>query len=638
MDELPAPPEHVVFALADSRMEASFDDALRVGAKAATILSPLMIEGETGSLLKDRVRDKANAAGMVLCGANCMGFYNFLDGVRLCGFETRENLRPGPIALMTHSGSIFGALIDCEERLDFSIAVSSGQELNVTLADYIDYALTRPETRVIGLFMEAARDGAGFRKALAKAAARNIPVVALKVGRTGKSAELAVSHSGALVGDDGAYEAVFDAYGVHRVHSVEELAFTLMMFAQGREAAAGGLVSIHDSGGERGLMLDLADDANVPFAELAPETLQMLADTLDPGLPPVNPLDAWGTGHDYERIFSDCFSAMMHDPATALGAVVVDRAMKGAVPYQYSNILYGHAAESGKPMFLVSNHQGSGESTDAVRLTRDGYPVIDSVPGFLRGARALLDHRDRQSRPAGTPPQPPARAVADWTERLKTPAPFDEAEGLALLDSFSVPVVASRKARTVPEVLDAASRLGYPLVLKTAMPGIAHKSDVGGVRVGIDNEAALLDAYADMSARLGPLVLLAPMVGGPKVEMLLGMVADAQFGPIVTIAMGGVHAELLHDRVTALPPFSSGEALRLIGKLKLRKLLDGLRGEPALDIAALCEAASNFSVLAAALGGTGPGQIAAIDVNPVIVRPSGVVAVDALVEIARPSE
>lgn len=632
LSELPTPPEHVVFALADTRMEAAFDEAINAGAKAATILSPLHIEGETGSLLKERIRDRANAAGIVLCGANCMGFYNFLDGVHLCGFATRENLRPGSIALITHSGSIFGALIDCEERLDFSMAVSSGQELNVTLADYIDYSLTRPETKVIGLFMEAARDGPGFKSALAKAADQNVPVVALKVGRTGKSAELAVSHSGALVGDDGAYEAVFDAFGVHRVNSVEELAFTLMMFAQPHEVAAGGLASIHDSGGERGLMLDLAHDANVPFADLSDHTLKVLAETLDAGLPPVNPLDAWGTGHDYERIFSDCFGAMMNDPATALGAVVVDRAAGGAIPPEYSGILYGNASKSGKPLFLVSNHQGSGASPDAVRLTRDGFPVIDSVPGFLNGARALLNHRDRRARKMSPAPQAPSRAIAVWRERLKSPAPFDEAEGLALLADFNVPVVIAIKARTVDEVIAAARKLGYPLVLKTAMPGIAHKSDVGGVRVGLGSDTVLLDAYREMAVRLGPLVLLAPMIEGPKVEMLIGMVADAQFGPIVTIGIGGIHAELLHDRVTALPPFSPDEASRLIDGLKLRRLLDGTRGAPPFDVAGLCETAAHFSAMAAALGGTGQGSLLAVDVNPLMVRPTGIIAVDALVE------
>jgi hypothetical protein len=173
----------------------------------------------------------------------------------------------------------------------------------------------------------------------------------------------------------------------------------------------------------------------------------------------------------------------------------------------------------------------------------------------------------------------------------------------------------------------AAVRLGFPVVLKTAAPGIAHKSDVGGVILKLADENAVRSAYRDLSVRLGPRVLVAAMVTGPSVEMIFGLTRDPDFGPIVLAGFGGIHAEVLKDAAVAKPPFDAAEARRLIDSLRLRPLLDGVRGAPPADIDALAAALARFSVLAAAIG----DRVEAIDVNPVLVRPDGVVAVDALI-------
>ncbi len=255
------------------------------------------MENDHPPLLRDRITAKIKASGLIVCGANGMGFYNFADGVWVCGFDTRENhLRGGNVTLISHSGSGMSGIIDCEERIDFNLAVSPGQELCVSMDQYMDFALEQPETRVIGLFMETARNPAGMIRAFRKANDKGIPVVVLKVGRTEFSARLAVSHSGAITGRDDAYQALFDRYGVQRVKDMDELATTLIMFAQPHPVAAGGLVSIHDSGGERQLLIDLAEDMGIPLARIEPSTESRLKSLLDPGLPPVNPLDAWGAG------------------------------------------------------------------------------------------------------------------------------------------------------------------------------------------------------------------------------------------------------------------------------------------------------------------------------------------------------
>ncbi len=424
--DLPEPVEHVALALADERIEETLALAIRMGVRAATLISPLAIPGDRDPPLKERVRAMAREAGVTLCGGNGMGFYNFRDGLWLCGFPTRPDHRPGGAVLLTHSGSLFTALVDAEARIDYGLAVSSGQELTTTLADYMDFALETPETRVIGLFMETARDPAGFEAALAKANARGVPVVALKVGRTAASVRLAESHSGAIAGDHAAYSALFRRYGVAEVRAIDELAAALMVLGHARDIGPGGLATTHDSGGERGLMVDLADDHRVSFARLSPETERAMAAVLDHGLEPVNPLDHWGSGRNYPADFRDSFRLMMDDPGTALGALVLDRWVGGQIMPHYRTVALDVQAATGKPVFIVSNHQGSCGDDTAVETTRAGVPVLDGVPGFLTAVRLALAWRDSRGR-RGTETSTDLQsvdpsAVARWRAVLGSPS------------------------------------------------------------------------------------------------------------------------------------------------------------------------------------------------------------------------
>lgn len=628
LDALPEPVEHVVLTLGDATIEAGLDAAIAHGAKAATMMSSLELRDDREPRLRARVAKKIADSGLVVCGANGMGFYNFADGVWVCGFDTRSNHpRGGNVTLISHSGSGMSGIIDCEERIDFNLAVSTGQELSVTMDQYMDWALDRPETRVIGLFMETARNPAGLIAAFAKANRCNVPVVVLKVGRTELAARLAVSHSGAIAGRDDAYQALFDRYGVQRVKDMDELATTLMMFAQPHPVAAGGLVSIHDSGGERQLLIDLADEVGVPLAEIEPATTARLAELLDPGLPPVNPLDGWGAGGPgANAIMRDSLAALMADPNAALGAVVHDRAPHGALYGEYIDYLRAGHGASGKPAFLVSNRQGSGSDPAAVQITREGFPVLDGLRSFLAGARCLLGYRDFRDRPAARAAADP-EIVAKWRERLTPGSTLGEYESGLLLRDFGVPVNPARMVTSKAELRETALDLAYPVVLKTAAAGILHKTERGGVHLGIDNWEQLERAYADLAGRLGPEVIIAPMVDVRGVELVLGLVRDEQFGPLLMLGFGGIAVETLRDVAYALPPFDRATARRLLDSLQLRPLLDGLRGRPAADVEAFCVAAERFSALAHALGDV----IDEIDVNPVIVHPGGCVAVDALV-------
>ena len=630
---LPEPVEHVIFAVADTRVETALDDVIAHGARAATLMSSLMLANDSEPPLRDRVLAKIRAAGLLVCGANGMGFYNFAEGIWACGFRTRMHARGGNVAYISHSGSGMCGIVDSEERIDFNLVVSTGQELVVAMDEYLDFALDMPATRVVGLFMETARNPEALLRAFAKARDRGIPIVALKVGRTELSARLTVSHSGAIAGEDGVYDAVFDRYGVQRVADMDELATTLILFAQPHPVSAGGLVSLHDSGGERQLLIDLAEDVGVPLARLSTATTAKLETLLDPGLPAVNPLDAWSTGGpDSHAGMERCFMALMSDPQAALGAVIHDRVAGGGIHREYLDYLRTGHGVSGKAAFLVANRQGTGADPLVVEATREGFPVLDGLQSFLRGTRHLFDYRDFLARERASPVRLPAAALAAWRTRLANSTRIGENEAMQLLSDIGLPANPGRVVKSDVEARAAAREIGFPVVLKSAVPGVDHKSDREGVKLDIRDEAALAVAYGDLAARIGAEVLVAPMVAVGGVEMMLGMFHDEQFGPVVLLGAGGLHVEALADVVYALPPFDATEAQRLLDRLALAPVLRSRRHHRPPAAGAYCEAAARFSALIADLG----GQIREIDLNPVIVHPEGCAIVDVLV-VPRPA-
>jgi acyl-CoA synthetase (NDP forming) len=628
LDALPTQVEHVLFAISDARIEAALDDAIAHGTRAVTIMSSLMLKNDSQPNLRQRVTNKVRSAALLVCGGNGMGFYNFRDRVWACGFDTRDNHRSGGVTLISHSGSGMAGIVDVDERIDFNLAVSTGQELSVTMDEYLDFALDQPETRVVGLFMETARNPGGLINALEKANRQGVPIVALKVGRTDLSARLTVSHSGAIAGRDDAYTAVFDRYGVQRVDDMDELATTLIMFAQPHPVADGGLVAMHDSGGERQLLIDLADQAGVPLTDIDESTRTRLEELLDPGLPAVNPLDAWGAGGpDADQIMEKCFAALLEDPGAALGAVIHDRAPLGTIYQEYVEYLRSGHKVSAKPVFLVANRQGTGTDPLVMSATREGLPVLDGVRPFLVGVRCLLAYRDFCRRVPGDPPHPATEHSVSWHSRLAQCGVLDELDATALLNDSGLPMNPGQLAATELSAKAAAKALGYPVVLKTAVSGIVHKTDQSGVKLNLIDEQALVRAYRDLASRLGLEVLVAPMIEEPGVEMMIGMLRDEQFGSLVILGFGGVNAESVNDVAYALPPFDAQTAQRLVDSLRMRPLLEGQRGQAAPALDAFCEAAARFSVMVADFG----DAIREIDLNPVIVGSRGCVAVDALV-------
>jgi acyl-CoA synthetase (NDP forming) len=449
-----------------------------------------------------------------------------------------------------------------------------------------------------------------------------VPVVLLSVGASQAGQALVSAHSGALAAADGAWEALAGAYGLHRVRDLAELADTLELFAAGRRAAPGtGIATVHDSGLERAHTADLAAELSVPFADLAPATHARLAAALDPGLDPANPLDVWGTGRDTEPLFAECLSALADDPAVAAVALAVDLVPEFDGDESYPEAVLTAAAGTAKPVAVLAGLPSAVDQAAAARLRAAGVPVLEGTRTGLLALRHLLDHTER---PVPPPAREPSRRPRN--DHLPTGGP----ELFSLLREYGIPAVRTAAAASRKAALAAADEIGYPVVVKTDEPGIAHKSDVGGVRLGLAGPAAAGAAYDDLAARLGPRVVVCE-TAAPGTELALGIVRDPALGPLLVIGAGGVLVEILAERAVLLAPVTRSAAMAALGRLRIAPVLAGSRGQPAADLGAIAGAITGLSRLACDLA----DALQALDINPLICTPSGALAVDALL-IPRP--
>ncbi len=342
----------------------------------------------------------------------------------------------------------------------------------------------------------------------------------------------------------------------------------------------------------------------------------------------MNPLDAWSAGGaDSHQIMADCFATLLSDENAAFGAVVHARAPGGKIYAEYLDYLRAGHQASGKAVFLVAARQGTGEDSKVLEFGREGFPVLDGVSAFLKGAKCLMNYRDYLKREEMSVPALDSEKTQKWHKILDSEKEFTEHLAANMLRDFGIPMLDSHLVTNRKELLAASHPLEYPLVLKTAEPGIQHKSDVNGVVLNIEDEEDLLKAYYDLNSRLGKRVLLTEMQQNYGVEMILGISTDEQFGPVVLVGMGGLYAEALQDTLVLHPPFDADYVRQKLSCLHMRSILEGLRGRPAVDVSAYCEAAARLSVLALEF----ENQIAELDINPLLLMEEACLGLDALI-------
>ncbi|HEV8065155.1 MAG TPA: acetate--CoA ligase family protein, partial [Acidimicrobiales bacterium] len=393
-------------------------------------------------------------------------------------------------------------------------------------------------------------------------------------------------------------------------------------------AGAGGIATVHDSGAERALVVDVADQVGVSFAGISPGTKDKLAGLLDPGLKAENPLDLWGTGADTRRVFGGALGVLSADPAVEVTALCVDLVHEYDGDTAYVDALIEVAATTEAPLCLMTNVPSAMDRQEAERLRAAGVPVLEGTRSGLRAMGHLIGfaHSRHRDQPKARPVD--AQRQRRWLARLQG-GRLAGTDALALLADYGIAVPPYRAVSRRQDAVAAAVEIGWPVVLKTDEPSVAHKSDLGGVRLGLSCADEVAAAFDSVSASLGDRTMVMAMAAaGP--ELALGIVRDPLVGHLVIVGAGGVLVEILADRAVALPPVDEPAARRLLDRLAVRAVLAGARGALPVDLAAVDSAVAAVSHIAVELG----EAIEALDVNPLRCTPDGAFALDGLVEVA----
>jgi acyl-CoA synthetase (NDP forming) len=636
LSELPERPDLALLAVPNSRLLSTLEEVAECQIPAAVIFANAHsdpVEGEAP--LQTQIAQLARERSLVVCGPNCMGFLALGRGLAVTGYATNPDTPSGNVTLVSHSGSVWESFVQNNRGVAFNYIVSTGNEMVTTVADVMQFALSDDSTEVIGLYLETVRDPETFTAALAEAADRDIPIIALKTGRSERGAQLAQAHTGALAGEDGAYDALFKQYGVRRTRSIDEMMDTLELFASGMRTRTNYVSALLDSGGQRALMVDLAEAEGVEFAPITDATEAKLTEVLDPGLDPVNPLDAWGTGNNADDIYVSSLIALDADPSTGLTLFAVDLCPLDDEWSSYTAVVGPVRDKLQNPLAFLGHLTAVASDYQMSILRGWGIPCLMGTETGLRAARHMLeysayqrDRKDSAAEPTPEVPRPENRsALRDQIQAAS--GPLGEHASKQILEAYGLTATREVQVDTLDDALSAAGEIGYPIALKTCAD--LHKTERGGVKLGLANDEALSATYRDFEARLGPQVLVQQMVPSGT-ELILGIVNDPQFGPMLTLGTGGIFVEVLKD-VSMLTLPTRPEVVRAtLMRLRGAALLKGARGKPPADIDAIVNAAMGLAALAGDLG----EWIAEIDINPLIALPDRAVVVDALI-VPKPS-
>ena len=630
LNDLPTAPDCVAMAIADAALPAALETAARADAGSAVLFGRSYGVDSAGRELTQTLAAIAQEANMQLCGANCMGFVNLDAKLQMTGFPFETLRDPGHVALISHSGSTWSGIVGNLRGMRFNTAISAGQELATGVAQYMDYLITQPSTRVICLVLETVRQPVEFLAALDRARAAGIVVVALKLGRSERGQAFAKSHSGALSGSADVLDAVFVRHGVVIVHTLDEMMDTAELFAAARKPHNGSFALGSDSGGERQLIADLAEPLKLSFAELGEPTVERLNGLLSPGVEATNPLDYWGDGQD---VIAECLLAMAEDPAVGTVVIATNMAQGQDFMVTCSKALEKTWAASTKPIVLMGNVSATMSPAECNRFRAMGIPVLMGTETALRALAHYSAHFQHQAAEdsiadavvhATAPPN--AERLAYWTTALQDCAKANQSlQSFALLEDFGLPTAQGLSTSDWSEALAFAGKVGYPLVAKIDAPEVAHKSDMGGVILGITNAQQLQAAWNELQAKLPGAVLLQRQLQGT--ELILGMQKDPSFGPIFTVGMGGIFVEIMKDVALLLPSDSKQTIRNAVLGLRSAALLQGARGRAMADIDALTQVIQNFMAMGVAL----QDEIQEAEINPLLVSGTDMAAVDCLV-------
>ncbi len=599
------------------------------GVGGAVVISAGFREsGAEGRQREAELRQWLSEQPIRVLGPNCLGWIRPSQRLNLTFAPGMPE--PGGIAFVSHSGALAVAILDWarERRMGFSLFASLGNQADLNESDLLEAAAADAETRVIAAYMEGVADGRRFFETL-RAAAAVKPVVVLKAGRSVEGARAVSSHTGALAGSDRAFDAAVRQAGAVRASSVEDL-FDLARGLASQPLPRGRRLLVVTNGGGLGVIAtDAAREAGLDVSPLDEATRGRLAAVLPPTASLGNPVDLVGDA-DAAR-YSHALHALGGESADAALVVLTAQAATDSTAVARSVI----GATRGWKIPIAAAFVGGARVAPGARALEEAgipcYPFPEPAVRTLAGMALLQERR------AG-PSEQRSRAKAPAQARIfgsRLRGGFTGALGMLdlqpLLESYSIATAAGWKAATAEEAAAIAERMGFPVALKVISPEISHKTEVGGVRLGLRSAAEVAGAAGEMLRRVSAArpqaaiegFLVQPMVA-PGRELLLGMVRDAQFGPLVMVGFGGIYVEVLKDTAARLAPVSASEAAAMLDELQMAPVLRGVRGEAPVNREALVQTICAFSRLAVDVP-----ELAELELNPLVAGPAAVVAVDA---------
>ena len=625
---------------------AIITDCGEAGVGAAIVISAGFSEaGPQGNALESEMLRRAKRYGIRILGPNCLGVIR--SDIGLNATFSAGNAIPGRIAVISQSGALCTAILDWAENNDvgFSSLISTGIGADVDFGEILDFVAMDPATDSIMLYIEGIKDSRRFMSAL-RAAARTKPVVIMKSGRHEQGSRAAVSHTGALVGSDAVFDSALRRAGALRVDDFTDFFATAKTLDSGVRTAGSRLAVITNAGGPGVMAADHCTDVGLTLAELAPETVTALNEVLPASWSHNNPVDVLGdAGADrYAAAVETCLADKGID-----AALVILTPQAQTAPTEVAELLCKLRKNSRKP--ILACWMGSAsvqESRDLFRL--NDIPYFSTPEAAVRAFGALSAYHDSQQQllqvpePLHTGSEPEfenARLIIEnaMEEGRRI---LNQAESKAVLAAFKIPIVQSIPAKSAQEAMLVAQELGYPVAMKIDSPDITHKTDIGGVRLGLGSGREVRNVFQELTASVAKQlpdaringVVIEPMWRGKHGrELMIGIVRDQVFGPVVSFGLGGTLVEVFRDREVALPPLNDFLVSRLISRTRAARLLHATRGAPAVDEGALKEMLLRVSEMACELP-----TIVEMDMNPVIASPDGVVAVDARIVVAPHNE
>jgi acetyltransferase len=624
LDQVPFAPDAVVLSVGRDRVVPMLEAAAARGARSAVAFALGFAEtDDSGAALQRRLVEVAGAADMALVGPNCQGLINFSARLPLY-MDTVHPYDAGHVALIAESGSVVTALINNRRGVRWSHAASSGNEAVTVAGDLLAYFIEQPEVTVVCAYLEAIRRPEVFFAACDRAAELGKRIVVCASGRTAEAQAAATAHSGALALPHRMVRAALRRHGVTAVDSLDELLETAIAMQSRRVPAGGRIAVLTASGGQIELVHDNLPGTGLSVATFGPATTTELRGILAPFLPARNPLDWWGTP-DPDESLPTIMRSVASDPDVD---VVVQVGDFSVAPTGDDSRAGGALAAARKvqqecdELFVVLDGiAGTPTAADVESTLEDGILVLS---GFDSGLRAL-GHLVAASRPA--PPARPATsrpaARSAWADR-----PYGMVAGapaLDVLEAAGFDVVRRELATSVAQARAAGDALGYPVVVKVADSDVAHKTETGGVILGVSSGGELEDAAARLLAGGARSLLIQEQLRG-GVEVLLGLESRPPLGTFLLVGLGGIWTEVLDDVALSPAGLRAGEASQLIRSLRGFPVLAGARGQQPADTGALAAALERLDDLALDLG----GELTSLDINPIIVLADRAVVVDAL--------